>query len=652
MSNARSLALACAAAVLCTVPSAAQSRPDSVPPLLPPVSVTAARSDLATVAQPITTSTFTEEDLRAAGITQLADVVRLVPGATLLPGGSFGAQSSLFFRGGESDYALVLVDGVPLNTPGGYFDFGQLTVDNVERVEVVRGPASLLYGSDAVSGVIQIFTKRGTDATRASAVIGGGNYGARRYEGNASGALRALRWSLGGARHESSGILPFNNDFRNDVVSATAAWSGSRVELGSVLRYTDHAYRYPTDGGGVLVDSNAVTTNQRLVIGANAAVRLRPSLVLHARASHNRATPRITDRPDGPADTLGFFGFLSDATVTRDLAELRGEATLGAQVLSLAVERTRDREESNTLSLSQFGDFPGDFTAERTNVAVVGQVVGNIGARTSYTAGLRHDDNSAFGTFTTARAALAHRVTDAVSVRASLGNAFKAPTFFENFATGFVTGNPTLAPERTRSAEVGVVMALAAGRGSVGVTYYAQRFRDIIQYTATVPDGAPNYANLAEARADGVELEARWRLSRTVLVHGSVTWLDTEVLDAGADQGVSATFVQGDRLLRRPSELAVAGLRWTPKRSTVDLLATRTGARDDRDFRNFPADPLELPAYTRVDVALTHPLRSGDARAPLSAVLRVENLLNAYYEGVANFRAPGRAVFVGLRVGQ
>jgi vitamin B12 transporter len=265
--------------------------------------------------------------------------------------------------------------------------------------------------------------------------------------------------------------------------------------------------------------------------------------------------------------------------------------------------------------------------------------------------GVRRDENSAFGSFTTARAAGAVRVTPSTSLRGSIGTAFKAPTFFENFATGFTLGNPALAPERTQSVELGLVQDLTDGRGSIGVTAFTQRFRDVIQYTATVPSGAPNFANLATARADGIELEGRWRVVGAVQVHGSYTYLDTEVTDAGANEGPSATFVNGDRLLRRPTNLAVLGTRWARGRASVDLSATYTGERDDRDFTAFPATPVSQPAFTRVDLALAWPLLSAAGSIPLTGVARAENLFNAYYEPTLGFRAPGRSVFVGVRIG-
>src|SRR5690606_32749849 len=224
----------------------------------------------------------------------------------------------------------------------------------------------------AVSGVIQIFTQRGTDGVNATATVGGGSFGAQRYEAGLRGAHGGLRWSLGGAHHSTDGILAFNNAFTNDVLSAAASWERGAVSLGTTLRYTDHLYRYPTDGGGALADSNAFTTDRRLVASVDAGYQVRPGLTFRGRATRSQANPRQRDLADGPADTVGFFGFRSDATVTRELMEVRAEALLlGAHLVTVGLERTRDHEENTSVSLSEFGDFPGALTAERTNVALV-----------------------------------------------------------------------------------------------------------------------------------------------------------------------------------------------------------------------------------------------------------------------------------------
>src|SRR5438046_6721274 len=151
------------------------------------------------------------DDLRARGVTRVSDALREVPGASLVQSGSDGALTSLFLRGGESRYTKVLIDGVPVNAPGGYFDFSHLTTDNIDRIEIVRGPASVLYGADAATGIVQIFTRRGSSEPRASIAARGGTYHSLDVDGDASGSYGPGAFSFGGAHHSTDGILPFNN---------------------------------------------------------------------------------------------------------------------------------------------------------------------------------------------------------------------------------------------------------------------------------------------------------------------------------------------------------------------------------------------------------------------------------------------------------
>src|SRR5882762_7641523 len=160
------------------------------------------------------------EDLRARGVTRVSDALREVPGAMLVQSGSYGAVTSLFLRGGESRYTKVLIDGVAVNAPGGSFDFSHLTTDNIDRIEIVRGPASVLYGADAVTGVVQIFTRTGSDQRRASLSGRGGTYHSFDLNGDAAGSNSLGGFSVGAAHHSTDGVLPFNNQYRNGTLSS------------------------------------------------------------------------------------------------------------------------------------------------------------------------------------------------------------------------------------------------------------------------------------------------------------------------------------------------------------------------------------------------------------------------------------------------
>src|SRR5438309_1397382 len=204
-------------ASLATSGGLAAQGPDTV--MLNPVVVTATRFPRSAAGVPAAVTVLRGADLRAEGISTVFEALREVPGAAVVQTGSFGGQTSLFLRGGQSDYVKVLVDGVPVNQPGGSFDFANLTTDNVERIEVVRGPASVLYGSDAMTGVVQIFTRRTADAGSAEASFRGGTYGTLAADARASGGTETASYAVSVSRFESNGMHAVNNRYYNTVFS-------------------------------------------------------------------------------------------------------------------------------------------------------------------------------------------------------------------------------------------------------------------------------------------------------------------------------------------------------------------------------------------------------------------------------------------------
>src|SRR2546423_4848057 len=198
------------------------------------------------------------EDLRTRGVTRVSDALREVPGAMLVQSGSYGAVTSLFLRGGESRYTKVLIDGVPVNSAGGFFDFSHLTTDNIDRIEIVRGPASVLYGADAVSGVVQIFTRRGATRPAASISARAGTYGTLDGDLETRGATDRVNYSFGAGQHSTDGILPFNNEYHNGTLSSS--FGLGRRDVGEArisARYTTAELHYPTDFMGQPVDTNS-----------------------------------------------------------------------------------------------------------------------------------------------------------------------------------------------------------------------------------------------------------------------------------------------------------------------------------------------------------------------------------------------------------
>ncbi len=598
------------------------------------------------------TTVIEGEELERAGIEFVSDALRHVAGLAVARNGSFGAITSVFLRGGESDYVHVLVDGVRVNEPGGSYDFASLTTDNVERIEIVRGPASALYGSDAVSGVIQIFTRRGAGPPRGSVSFQTGSFGTTRWQGDLSGGGGGLSYafSLGGSA--TDGILAFNNEHRQTTATGRVqANLDADTDATFAIRYNDSRFHYPTDGAGNVVDRNAYSFGDALTVNIDAGRRWADALETRLFLSVWESDRGTDDGPDNPADSLGFFGFKSLSDTRRVTA---GGRAVWRPSEGLAVttgyEEERQSVRGFNRSFSQFGESSGDSEDDWWNRAAHAQFSW-VRDALALNAGVRAEDDERFGAAASWRTGAAWRAdASGTRLRVSAGTGIKEPTFFETFATGFVTGNPDLTPERSTSFEGGIDQDLG-GSLKLSLTGFSQSYRDLIQYTGSPPaEGDPNFFNVAKARSRGLEAEASVEARRLRLT-GSWTYLDTEVQDSGFDEGPGATFVEGSALLRRPKHaLAASAFYPVSSRVGLDVSLRRVGEREDRDFSSFPAAPVTLPAYTVLDLSASFDMAGRGGGPGFTLTVRAENLLDSAYEEVWGFAAPGRGLYVGGRV--
>lgn len=627
---------------------------------LGPTTVTATRTPVPLAVAGAAITVLDGTDLRRRGITRVVDALREVPAAAVVQQGANGSLTSLFLRGGESRYVKVLIDGVAVNEAGGQFDWSQVTTDNVERIEVVRGPASVEWGSDAVAGVVHIITKTGERRTRGALAIRTGTTGAlpggpasatgaRDASGELSGALGDWRWSAGAGAHRGLGIAPFNNRWRNDTWSAALRTApGAATGVAITLRGTDGNFQVPTNGSGQFVDSNAFRLERRLALG----VEVQRQLAARVRGVLTLGTSELRaingNDPDSPGDTLGFVS-TNRITVFRRTADARLVTDLlpGAR-LTTGLEYMAQGELND--GTSQFARFPVSttrFDQRRFNTALYAALIAIPDERVTLNAGARVDRNTVFGTFLTLRNGLSFAVAKDTRLRGAFGTAFREPNFNEQFNTAFSRGNASLRPEQTRSWDVGIEQQVA-GVLRLGATWFDQTFTNLIQFVSA-PAPRPNYENLARARAQGLELE--WGLDPTALdwlVSGSWTWLTTEVVNPGT--GASGTFVTGQTLLRRPRVSASLTLGKRFRRAgTVQVMAQHVGQRADQDFTPFPSRRVVLPAFQRYDLSWDLPLRRRDERSAVT--LRVENATNVRFQQIVGFAQPGRAVLVGVRTG-
>ena len=626
-----------------TIASAQAAAPDTA--TLTPVVVTATRTSSAAGAATLSTTVISGDDLRARGVTTVLEALRETPSIAVVQGGSFGQQTSVFLRGGQSNYTQVLIDGVVVNDPGGAIDFANLTTDNIDRIEIVRGPASVLYGANAVTGVIQIFTRRGRGPSQLSAWARGGTYGTREGELSALGGTELFGYSLSAAQHNTDGIYQVNSAARNGTYSARLRLTpDSASDVALTLRYVDAGVHIATNSNGVPNDSNQTHTERRFIGSLDAGRHLTSRLEARVSLAATDADAHSEDRPDSPGDTD--FPYDIRSRLYRRTADARLNFEIAPNVTVTGGGSYETQHQRTT------GNSPG----ARTVRAGYAQLAGTSLSRLSYTAGVRVDHNSVFGDFTSYRGGAAYELPSATRIHAAVGSAFREPTFEESSSSQpFDVGNPNLRPERSRSWEAGAEQELVRGRATVGATYFNQRFRDMIQYNGLVAEGAPNYYNLAAATSDGVELTLRAVPVTRLTLSASYTYTKTRVTNAGIDSSSTANFVQGQRLLRRPTNLASASATYAFRRpsTSLDLELTTIGSRDDRDFSDeitFIPKDVTLPSYTVVALAgELGVLRHGSA-SDVVLTARVDNLFDRSYQQIFGFASPRRTFLIGAKV--
>jgi len=614
---------------------------------LKPVVVTATRLPSVAGAATLSTTVLSGDDLRARGVGTVLEALRETPSVAVVQGGSFGQQTSLFLRGGQSNYTQVLIDGVVVNDPGGAIDIANLTTDNIDRIEIVRGPASVLYGANAVTGVIQIFTRRGHGPLQLSAWARGGTYGTREGEVSTLGGNDKVAYSLAAAQHNTDGIYDVNSAARNGTYSGRLHFTpDTRSDVALNVRYIDAGAHIATNSNGVPNDSNQTHTERRALGSLDAGRFLTSRLEARVSLAATDADARSADRPDSPDDT----DFPYD--IRTRLYRRSADARLNFSVAPDVVVTGGGSYESQHHRTSGAGPQHRDVSAGYV------QLAGTSFGKLSYTGGARLDHNSTFGDFTSYRAGAAYDLPSETRVHAALGSAFREPTFEESSSDQpFDVGNPALRPERSRSWETGLEQSIARGRASVGATYFNQRFRDMIQYNGLVAEGAPNYYNLAAATSDGVEVTVRATPTAPLTISASYTYTKTRVTNAGIDSSATASFVQGQRLLRRPANLASATASYAFRRpeTSLHLEVATIGDRDDRDFSDqvtFIPKAVTLPSYTVV--ALSGELgilRRSSTSPDVVLTVRVDNLFDRNYQQIFGFASPRRTVLVGARVG-
>jgi vitamin B12 transporter len=630
------------------------------------VIVTATGAPLALDEAGVAATVFTSADFQAPHAPFVEDLLRDVPGLNIVQTGQNGALTTLFARGGDSDATLVLLDGVPITEPGGRIDFGQLTSAGFDRMEVIRGPESALFGAEASSAVIQLFTKSGdseSDTPHGSVSYERGNFSTDHWSGSLDGGWdKRLDYALAADQFRSTGEFP--NDAHR-VTSGTANLGfklTDHTQLRAVFREFD---AYTGDPGQVAYGLTDYLANER-VRDSTVSVRLDdrrgrrfaqrvlfgyhryrdifmdsstqtddiaailrtvpgptyPYTYFVALANHNNPTaPPGTFYVESPYE---FFPSSSLELTARESASYQGTLTHrhGALVFGYEFER-----QAGVISLTNVARYDNGFFVNEQY---------SLTSRISVTGGARLQQSSTFGTEFTPRGAITFRLPTDTYFHVSIGRGIKEPELIDNFAKeSFYVGNPNLKPETSDSFEAGLSREWFGQRVRTEASYFRNSFKDLIefdfsQYPAT-------WINIDKSRARGVELSGSAKLMHFVSVRAGYTWLDTRVINDSDPTQI------GLPLVRRPRNSGSISLELAPKRWTFAAGARFVGERQEGDFVFYAVN--RNPGYTFVFADA-----SWKATKHLMPFLRVNNLLNADYQEVLGYQALSRNGAVGMRV--
>ncbi|TLY69361.1 MAG: TonB-dependent receptor [Gammaproteobacteria bacterium] len=573
----------------------------------------------------------TAEDIAAQQQRTIADVLRNIPGLNLVQQGGPGSVTSVFMRGTSSNHTKVLIDGIDVSDPSNAnaaFDFGQLLTQDIERIEVLRGPQSGLYGSDAIGGVINVITRSGSGPMKLAASIEGGSFDSFNQTAGLSGSQDTFRYSANVA-HLHSGATPVtppdllgpgeprHDDYYDNFTVSTKL--GLEVapsfDLGLVARYTSTHLHYTGEDFSTFPALPAAQQSES-----------------NTDEYYGRATAHLVSLAGALDQTLG-AAFMRNQTATlqpqtpeglntgeRVKVDWQGAVRLAAaETLLLGLEDARD-EISQPLSASTRID------------SGYAELQSQLGEHWFSALNVRYDDNDRFGSKVTYRVAPAWvSQASGTKLKASVGSGFKAPTLselFQDFPQFLFFANPNLRPESSVGYDAGIEQDLAGNRLRVGATWYHNRIRDLITTDVT----ATTWANVGRATTYGVESFIAWQAARQLALRLDYTY--TEASDELAHQ----------ELLRRPKHKGTLNVSWRPREALLldlSVLSVSTWVDGNRDF-SIPR--LDAPGYTAVNLAAAF-----DLTRTFTVFGRLDNLLDRRYENPVGFLQPRFRAFAGVR---
>ena len=623
-----------ALAALCVGASAQSINQLGVPPEHVVVTATRIATPLEQVASSITLIDASDIDARQQRT--LPDILRDVPGLNLVQSGGEGGQASIFMRGTNSNHTKVLVDGIEVSdpsNPNSAFDFGKFSAADIARVEVLRGPQSGLFGSDAIGGVVNVITKSGNGPFSLSAAAEGGSFDTFNQSISASGSADALHYraSLAHSHAGATPVTPLNllppgqkrNDDFFDNVTASAKLGydlTGNFDLGLVGRYSNSLSKITGDAFDPVTFASFPSPLRTRIDTLSYDARGTAHLVLGGidqtlGFSYSSTVTSDMDPNNGPIPSSG----------DRVKLDWQGQAGIAdGEIIVLGAETTRDAMHvpvrAGITTNAGFGELQSSLPG----------LLGD-GVDFHNSVSVRYDDNSRFGNKATwhVAPALSVKATD-TRLHASFGTGFKAPSLdqlFQDFPAFFFFANPNLKPETSTGYDAGLDQTLFGVTG--GVTWFHNDIKNLI---ATDPVTFSTNINIGRARTQGLETYLAWQPLDVLKLRADYTYTEAQDL------------IRHQQLVRRPKNKASIDARWQAMKAlSLDASLLYVGSWIDGS-RDFQVSNLHAHPYVTADIAASYALTD-----KFALTARVANLFDKTYENPTGFLQPGRAFYAGIK---